>query len=276
MTAVYTVIGGAGFMGAALASAIRSTGATCFVPPRSWQPSDGEDLGHVLYAAGVTGNFLTRRHNTIAAHVCLVNAVLERTKFESLLYFSSTHVYKRTTTTHEDSPVIVQPNDPADLYNASKLAGESICLGHESAKVRVARLSNIVGPDFGSQNFLTSIIKTAVTHGHIALESSLESEKDYLLQADAIDLILKIASHGQHRIYNVASGHNITNAAIVAAIAEVSGCSISIAPNAPSRRLAPINTTRIQNEFGFSPKIVLEIVAKIVGDFRSSQNSSAS
>ena len=133
----FTVLGGTGFVGAHLARFLRACGDEVAVPPRDAALSG--DLSHVVYAIGLTADFRTRPFATIEAHVCRLSRLLERAKFESLLYLSSTRVYARTSVALEDMALAVDPTVTDDLYNVSKLAGESLCLSRETPTVRVAR-----------------------------------------------------------------------------------------------------------------------------------------
>ncbi len=51
--------------------------------------------------------------------------------------------------------------------------GESACLGSGLANVRVARLSNVFGRDLASENFLTAVLREAVTEKRVSLRTAL-------------------------------------------------------------------------------------------------------
>ena len=59
-------------------------------------------------------------------------------------------------------------NDPGDLYNISKLMGESLVLNDSRNGFRVARISNVVGPSQPSATFIGSLLN----------ESSLNSKSE--------------------------------------------------------------------------------------------------
>lgn len=100
----------------------------------------------------------------------------------------------------------MQPQDPSDLYNLSKLMGESLCLTGGRTGVRVARLSNVVGgEDRDSGNFVPSLVREA-RGGHIVLQTAPDSVKDYIHIDDVAELLPRIATQGRERLYNVASG----------------------------------------------------------------------
>jgi hypothetical protein len=90
-------------------------------------------LGHVIYCIGLTADFRSRTFDTVEAHVCTLLDVLRRGEFESIVYLSSTRLYAGSDSTSEETSIRISP---FDVYNTSKLAGESLVL-----KLRPARAS---------------------------------------------------------------------------------------------------------------------------------------
>ncbi len=159
------------------------------------------------------------------------------------------------------------PAEPSDLYNLSKLAAEAACLGAAREKVRVARLSNVFGADVDSCNFLSSIIRDALRKGTVHLETSLESEKDYIWVGDVVCALEAIAVHGVEPIYNVASGSNTPHRRVCALLERATGCAVTVARGAPTIRFPTIDTTRIQNLCRFTPAPLDTKLAEIVAAF---------
>jgi len=242
---IFTVLGGQGFIGARLKARLVALGHTVHCPSRAALATLEGDLGHVVYAIGLTADFRTRWPDAIDAHACLVNGLLRRIRGQSFLYLSSTRVYRKACSTREDQALSADPADPSDLYDLSKLMGEAVCLNHSAPGVRVARLSNVYGLDLHSENFLPSLIREALTTGRVSLQSSLDSAKDYICVDTAIARLIEISLGGQQRIYNVASGINTANTDIAAAIARATGAEIQVAPDAPNIGLAPIDIDRL-------------------------------
>ena len=110
----------------------------------------------------MTSNFREKPFETIRSHICLLLEILGNADFDSFVYLSSTRVYSRATGSHEDTVLGAAPTDPEDLYNLSKMMGESICLSPILNNVKIIRLSNVYGSDFKSNNFIFSIIRDAV------------------------------------------------------------------------------------------------------------------
>jgi len=263
----YTVLGSSGFIGSHLVRWLESQGHDCHAPARG-EDLSGRPLGHVIYCIGLTADWRGRQHDTVKAHVCALLEVLEKTDFESLLYLSTTRLYAGIEDTREGGNLRVNPLRTDDLYNVSKIMGESICLSSPRETIRVARLSNVFGDDFTSENFLTSVLRDAAEHNQVILRTSLDSAKDYVSVDDVVRLLPRIASAGRRRVYNVASGENTTHRELVDAIVKVTGCRIEVAEGSPTVSFPPILIERIREEFGFSPVRVADALPKLVAEYK--------
>ena len=255
----WTVLGGRGFVGSRLVDHMRAQGAEVWVPAREDPALWDRDLGHVVYAIGLTGDFRQRPFDTMEAHVGVLSRVLQRARFESLTYLSSTRVYMGSTRTDEDAPLTVQPADPSHLYNLSKLAGEALCHSCGRPSVRVVRLSNVVGPDMDpmSGNFVATLMAEAHL-GKITLRSHPDSEKDYVHIDDVSEWVPLVAEHGRYRIYNLASGRSLTHRQWAAWCASRLGCSWSALEDAPLQKFQPIDIGRIMGEFQVESRDALQ------------------
>lgn len=255
----FTVLGAGGTIGRALAQRLRADGADVAALSRGEPWSAALAGRHVIYAVGLTADFRMRPFDTVEAHVGLLAQVLRAGGFVSLLYLSSTRVYAGAAATSESTPLIVDPSDPSNLYNLSKLLGEALCFAQTEATVRVARLSNVVGgDDAGSENFVP-VLRREAAGGCIRLRSAPDSAKDYLHIDDAVAWLLAIATGGRERLYNVARGENLTHAQWLQALQARSGCTVEVAPGAPRLAWAPIDVRRLQLEFPRVPRSVLDI-----------------
>ncbi len=253
----FTVLGASGAIGSRLVTALRANGHEVLAPEREDQHWQIQPLGHVIYAIGITADFRSRALDTVEAHVCVLAPLLRSAVFESLLYLSSTRIYGASALGREDTPLVVNPRAPSDLYNLSKLMGESMCMNCGRSGVRVARLSNVVGADdVDSPNFLPSLQREARA-GHINLRTALTSAKDYIHIDDVLDLLPRIAQFGKHALYNVASGQQVTHQQWLDHLVAMTGCTAQVLEDAPVAGFAPVDVTRIQNEFGFKPRSVL-------------------
>lgn len=255
---LFTVLGATGYIGSRLAAHLRAQGHTVWTPTRGDAGVFTRPLGHVMYCVGLTADFRTRPFDTVDAHVGLLAEVLRRAQFDSLLYLSSTRVYMGATRTDEDAPLTVLPGDPSYLYNLTKLTGESLCHASGRAGVRVARLSNVVGPgmDAASGNLVADLLHQA-QQGHIVLRSDPQSAKDYLHVDDLLDWLPRIALEGRAAAYNVASGEQTTHREWLDWLASTHAATVVVAERAPWQSFAPIDVTRLRNEFGWKPRRIL-------------------
>ncbi|HEX6087203.1 MAG TPA: NAD(P)-dependent oxidoreductase [Thermoanaerobaculia bacterium] len=258
-----TVLGATGFVGSEVVRHLRRSGAELDAPPRGADLT-GRDLGHVIYCIGLTADFRQRPYDAVDAHVCKLLDVVRNCTFQSLLYLSSTRLYLRKEgMAREDDDLVVNPLEAEDIYNLSKATGESIVLSL-GTKGRVARLSNVYGPE-QKDTFLTMILDEAATRGTITLRTALSSERDYISVSDVAALLVQIALRGKERIYNVVGGENLTNAEVTEAIARLTGCTVSVLPDAPPVVFPRLDNSRARTEFGFTPARLLEDLPSLLG-----------
>ena len=208
----------------------------------------------MIYAIGVTADFRTRPFETMEAHVSVLCEILRDARLDSLTYLSSTRLYGGAASTGEGTDFRVNPADPDDFYNLSKLAGEALCLAQPNKAVRIARLSNVYANEFqeaaaDTQNFLDSVLYDAVTDRRVVLRTALESAKDYVAIDDVCQAISQIALSGTERIFNVAAGQNTSHAQLARALTALTGCSVEVAPLAPKILFPIIDTARLSNLF---------------------------
>lgn len=249
-----TVLGAGGFIGSHLVRHLRAAGVPCEAPARDDLGWLERPLGHVVYAIGLTADFRTRPLETVEAHVCLLRSLLERGDFDSLTYLSSTRVYSGAAATDEAARLVVEPQVPGDLYNLSKLMGESLCLHGGHPRTRVARLSNIVGLRPDPDIFIDQLLEEGCRTGRVLLRTALSSCKDYLWIDDAVALLARMAQSGLGGIFNVASGEAVSNARIADALARDMGFEVSVAPGAAAWDFMPIDMARTRQAFAFAPR----------------------
>jgi len=264
----FTILGSSGFIGSHLATQVQQLGMECFTPSRHEQNISKQELGHIIYSIGLTADFRCKPFETVKAHVCYLLEILEQANFESFLYLSSTRLYAGLEVGYEDSPLKAIPSELSDLYNLSKMMGESICFASPKPHVRVARLSNVYGRDFSSTNFLASVIREAVVRKKVFLQTALASEKDYISIDEVVDLLLKISVSGQYKLYNVASGINTSHQELLELIKRETACIVEVMDNAELVRFPQINIDRIKHEFNFSPLTISQVIPELVKNYK--------
>jgi nucleoside-diphosphate-sugar epimerase len=249
----FTILGASGFIGAALVAWLESHDHTVHAVTRAVLPSllgTRRPVGHVIDCIGLTANFRTRPLDTAEAHVGLVARCLAELHCDSFLLLSSTRVYARAAATLEDTPLPTLPTDASDLYNATKLAGEALCLADARSAVRVVRLSNVYGLGMPEQTFLGQVLCEGRRTGRVTFGQSPGSAKDYVSIAAVARLLPRIAVDGKYRLYNLATGENVSHGAIADTLRTIAGWQTGFEPEAPTVAYRPIDTTRLDAEFG--------------------------
>ncbi len=257
-----TIVGASGFIGSHLARRLKALGVEFEAIERN-DAVPARNLGDIIYCIGVTADFRSRTFDTVEAHVCSLLRLLRNHQFDSLLYLSSARLYAANDSTDEQSALLVNPRHGEDLYNISKAMGESLALNC-SRPARIARISNVYGPDFNSSNFPATILKQAVDQKRIVLQTTPDSVKDYISLEDVLHGLIQIARGGREQIYNVASGINVSHAELAQRLQTLTGCDIVVAPDAPTVKFPEINVERMRSEFNFTPSSVLDDLPRLV------------
>jgi nucleoside-diphosphate-sugar epimerase len=248
----FTIFGAKGFVGRHLCASLEQAGHPVIAVNRGSWPEPGSRLGHVIYTIGMTADFRQQPFDTIRNHVSFLTETLEKYSFDSFLYLSTTRVYRGSETTDENVSLSIRPGVPDDLYNASKLAGETLCLALANPEIRVARLSNLYGAG-ASPSFLASVLEEARHNRRVTLRTGPGTAKDYLDIEAATCALINIARSGQQRLYNVAAGENVRNDAIMEALAGA-GIPCDVEPGSPEPIFPPIEISRLRAEFPHHPQ----------------------
>ena len=272
---MFTVLGSTGFIGSHLLAHLQKLGYPTYAPTRGDDNLYKRDLGNVIYAVGLTADFREKPFETVEAHITVLQDVLRRATFRSLLYLSSTRLYKYSGVGEEDMRLSITPSDPDDLYNLSKMMGEALCLGTGNKAVKVVRLSNVYGPNIASSNFLSEVLREGVLTGHVTLHSSLDSEKDYVSIDDVVSLIPQIIIKGQSRVYNIASGSNISHGTLLGALSELIPITIHVVDGAAKSLFPRISIGKVREEFGFQPRQIVDELPRLVAQYRSALTQTA-
>lgn len=243
---------------------LRDSGQDCRAYSRDEEAGLTHLSGHVIDCAGVTWDFRARPFDTVEAHVSRVMELIERCHPESYLYLSSTRVYKRVARASEEAELLIDPKNFDDIYGTSKLMGESIILTNPLSTFRVVRLSNVYGRGSSSMTFVNSLVDSALATGEIRLGQTLDSIRDYVDIEDVLPLLIRIVSEGKNRLYNIASGANISNQQIVEVLTDKLGCKVSLQEPAETVRFPRICIDRVRSEFGFMPRQFLDRFAELI------------
>ena len=147
--------------------------------------------------------------------------------------------------------------------------GESACLSMKNRNVRIVRLSNVIGNDFKSGNFIFTLIQEAVNYGKITLRQSLEVKRDYIVIKDVIELIENIALNGKERLYNISSGINISNNELLNHISAITKCDVITEDSSPNLFFPVIDNKKIKEEFSFQCSSILIELKKLIKTYQN-------
>ena len=236
------------------------------MPDRETEFDASVNLGHAVYCIGLTGDFRKRPLDTISAHAAKHARMLYGARFESWLYLSSARIYGRLGIDGvgtETSPIPVTPSADS-LYDLSKLLGEATCLGHPNPTVRVARLSNVYGPGQSEATFLGAVMSEMRRLGKVNIHESPQSSKDYVSVHDVVTLLAQIATAGRQRLYNIASGRPTSHQEIADRLTALTSCPVGFSPDASTRAFPRIDIRRVQDEFLFEPRNVLDALQALL------------
>ena len=269
-----TVIGAGGFIGRRLVAHLRKGGWDCRAPARDDREfiRDGA-RGKVFQCAGLTADYARRPHDTVQAHVGLLDEVLAHADFDALVYLSSTRLYDGcvgSVGVDEDTPLALDPAQPRHLFDLSKGLGESLCRHASGGRARIARLSCVYsGAEDDAEGFLGTLLARVRKPGRgpvLEVDSSAEAVRDYVHVDDAIEALVAIASRGTRPLYNIAGGVDVGNGELFARLGELAGCELRALRHEPVPCPAAISIERLRGEFGWRPRALLDTLPALLGE----------
>lgn len=263
----FTIMGHSSYIARHLFFYLRKRKHEVTILPRYPVLDHNQSMGHLIYCIGFTADFRKEPLKVLDAHCGILGSLLEKQSFQTLTYLSSTRVYQHSDSTEENSFIRVNPSLPGDIYNISKIMGESMCLNSKKHGVKIVRLSNVYGVEFDSQNYLDCLVRSALNQPHVSTQASIKSEKDYVHICDVVEQIYKISTQGSKRIYNIASGSNTKSGDILDFLQRKQNIEIHNT-NEVEFRFPTINIQNIRDEFGFTPLSLFTMLEKDMNALR--------
>lgn len=271
----FTVVGAAGFVGSRLHATLQARGAQVWAPSRQepwpWQPP----LGHVIYCAGLTADYLARPFDTVQAHVCHLAQVLqhglEQGSLASLIYLSSTRLYdgQGEGLVCESAMLPLDPANPRHLYDFSKGLGESLCHVAGQGRARVARLACVYGGPQDADGFLPALLRQVLAArsagtGRVEVPSSPHFARDYVHLDDVVEALIRIAVQGQQPVYNVASGTNVSNADLFGYLERRWGCQVQPLLQTVPGPVPLVDIERLRTELHWQPRSLFDALDDVL------------
>jgi nucleoside-diphosphate-sugar epimerase len=261
-----TVLGASGFIGGHVVDELGRLGLAYAAPDRH-ERLDGRELGDVVYCAGVNTDLRRRPLDTVAAHVGYLEHTLRTAELRSLVYLSSTRVYRSPGAATEDDVLEVDPSDPERLYDTSKALGEALSLA-SGVPALVLRLANVYGLSLGSANFLSSILQDALG-GQVILRTSLDSTRNYVGIADVVSSLVALLRGAAQGIYNIAGERAVSHREVADALAGLTGCAVAVVDGAPTETAPDISIARVAAAIDYAPESVLDALPRLVDGYRN-------
>lgn len=252
-------------MGSRMVATLQARGAHVWGPSRNEAWPWSRPLGHVIYCAGLTADYLSRPYDTVQAHVSLLAQVLQQGQWESLVYLSSTRLYDGLgiATAQEDAVLPMAPSNPRHLYDLSKGLGESLCHVLGQGRARVARLACVYEGPQDASGFLPSMLRQVLAAHRagvteIRVSSSPHFVRDYVHIDDVVDALIRIALDGRQSVYNLASGVNVSNAQIFDYIQARWGCTVRPALDTVPDPVPSVDIERLRSELHWQPRSLFD------------------
>ena len=269
--ALYTVFGGRGFIGSEIVTQLNMLGDNTYVPERDDTNIFERNLGTIIYCAG-NGDCKNTPFSVLDANVNLLSQLLQRAKFDRLLYISSTRVYMNQVSSNEHSNLTVSVDDQRRLFNLTKLVAEELCL-KSGRNVCIVRPSNVYGVALNSPLFLPSITRDAIKNGKIDMYIRKSYAKDYVSVHDVAKSCIALSkiSESNNKIFNVAVGINISAEQISSVLQEQTCCKVVWHDiDFPSEEF-PETDIRLIKEIlpDYNPRNVLDDLKGMVLDFKN-------
>lgn len=155
------------------------------------------------------------------------------------------------------------PLDPNSPYSASKASADLLCLSYFRTfgmDVRITRCSNNYGPYQYPEKLIPFFIKRLLGGEKVPLYGTGNNIREWIHVSDHIRGIALVESKGKPgEVYNLGSGHHITNLEIAHLILEVLGFEKDKIEYVQDRKghdlRYSLNITKAKTELGFSPEI---------------------
>jgi nucleoside-diphosphate-sugar epimerase len=244
---------------------------------RLFKQYEGQIEG-IIHIAGLMGGplFAANPHYHIRINTMGTVNVLEAARIfgiEKFVYISSGSVYGE----RDDVPAETDPMSPADLYGAAKASAEFLGLQYANEfglDFRAARVYMAYGPGhLPSELYPLYIAVFGCLEGNnkVELDAGADQMVDYTYIKDIANAIALIyeAPELRHRQYNISTGVYHSLPELIEITSRYAGVSVetNIGPGRIMPRGPSIDSTRLKEELGFSPRYTFEEGVKEYADW---------
>ncbi|MBF0676236.1 NAD(P)-dependent oxidoreductase [Pseudomonas sp.] len=270
----FTILGAGGFIGANLNESLQRQGYEVQAPHRHTEGWLNEDLGNVFYCIGLTNDYHLRPFDTVEAHVTLLAKLLQRGRFERLVYLSSTRLYDSSphTEVDETADLLLNSGNARHLYDFSKALGENLCLTRSAGRASVARLSCVYSDTLHEGGFLAQLLPKAASGESFSIDSSPAYARDYVHVEDVVGLLKNIVLKGEGGIYNVASGVNTTNAELLNGLQQYAGVRVTCSHRG-ELHVPVVSINKAHHEFDYRPRQLIDRLPVMLEKLRVSDGN---
>ena len=230
---------------------------------------------YIFHAAGYgqPAKFIQNQLATIKINVDATERLLEIAKRSNgtLVFFSSAEIYgelpKESKTISEEYSGSCSTTNTRSVYGESKRLGETLCAMYNrehNVKAKIIRLSHHYGPGISIHDtrVLADFMRNAFFKKEIRLLSEGKEIKTFGYVADAVKMILHVASHGQELVYNVGGIDPVSIKGLAEMVGKEIGAKVFLPKKSKNQHaihhagFVQLNLSRILSEmkpFSFTP-----------------------
>lgn len=264
----FTIIGGQGFVGSEVVNQLTIDSHTVWVPEKSDDTVYEKHLGTVIYCAG-HGDCTNNPMKVLQSNTTDLSLLLQKAKFDKLVYISSTRVYMNQHQSDETCDLSIINEDDRKLFNLTKLVSEELCFKSKRNCI-VVRPSNVYGVALDSPLFLPSITRSAILNGKVDMYVPENYSKDYVAVSDVAKVIIHISKlkTNNEKVINIASGYNVTAKDIADILAKQTNCEIIWHESSSNERFPETQINTMKSILNINPRSVKEDLVNMINAYK--------
>jgi dTDP-glucose 4,6-dehydratase len=157
--------------------------------------------------------------------------------------------------------------NPTSPYSASKTSADLIALSYRKTylmDVVITRCTNNYGPNQNPEKFIPKMIQSLKENEELPVYGDGKNSREWIHVSDHVEAILMLLEANQlkHYIYNIGSGHELSNLELIEALRKIAAESkseIKFVQDRPAHDFRyALDSRRIKEEFGWKPRVSFE------------------